>query len=339
VTAAEWTSLIEHALWPAVVLVLGIVLRRPIAAFFGAIAGRITKVSVMSVSVELAVARPADPPWRGFGGDDVRGLVVAQQVNDSYFMTLREALRAPGSAEYLVVDLHDDGDEWLTSRLYLFSYLLGRMKGVRAVVFVATRGDVGRSFLAVASVDAVMTALAAAQPWLRGARLEAEAANVGRQPNPSMPPMPVAPGAAPPTVPPDVDEWWAGVRSGSIPGDPLLVAQQFLAWVQWQPPVPTADPESGWLRLPDRPGTPTTWEHAAWLRSSDLTDGLLRGAVQPESFVVDDRSWTDEQRVRAVVDAPGEFVALVTPSRRFDRLVDRRSLLIHVGETCGTAAS
>jgi hypothetical protein len=42
-TAEEWTSLVEHALWPAVVLVLGLVLRKPIGAFLGALAGRVTK--------------------------------------------------------------------------------------------------------------------------------------------------------------------------------------------------------------------------------------------------------------------------------------------------------
>lgn len=58
----------------------------------------------------------------------VRRLVVAQQVSDSYFQTLREALRTPGSAEYFVIDMRSGGEEWLTSRLYLFSYLLGRLK-------------------------------------------------------------------------------------------------------------------------------------------------------------------------------------------------------------------
>jgi hypothetical protein len=88
-TAENWTGLAEQALWPAVVLMLGLVLRKPMAAFLNGLADWVTKVSVMSVSIELAVAQSADPPWRGIGGDAVRGLVVAQQVNDSYFSTLR----------------------------------------------------------------------------------------------------------------------------------------------------------------------------------------------------------------------------------------------------------
>jgi hypothetical protein len=337
-TAEQWISLIEQALWPAVVVVLTFVLRQPVGAFFGALAGRVTKLSVASVSVELALAQPAEPPWQGVGGDDVRGLVVAQQVNDSYFHTLREALAAPGSADYFVVDLRSGGDQWLTSRLYLFSYLLGRLKGIRAVVFVATRGDVARSFLAVASVEAVLRALATAQPWLRGARLEAEADFIGRLPNPTMPTVDPVTGAPAPSVPADVDEWWAGVRSGTAYTDPLQVAQKFLERVQWQQPPGVADPDGVWLRLPDQPVRPRTWEHATWLQPSDLTDGVLRDTVQPDCYVIDDRLWTAEESVRAVAAAPGEFVALLSPSRRFGRLVDRRSLLETLGETYARSA-
>jgi hypothetical protein len=338
-TSEQWTSLVEHALWPAVVVTLGLVLRKPIAAFLGALAGRVTKVSVMSVSVELAVARPADPPWRGVGGDDVRGLVVAQQVNDSYFLTLREALRASGSADYFVVDLRNDGDEWLTSRLYVFSYLLGRLKGIRAVVFVATRGDVAGSFLAVGRVDRIMRTLAMAQPWLREARLEAEANQVGRLPNPATAPPAPVPAAPTLSVPADVDEWWEGVRAGTIYADPLQVAQQFLSRMQWEQPPGMMDPDSSWLRLPDQPGRPTTWEHAAWVRSADVIDGFMRDSVEPDWWIIDDRSWTAEERVRSVAAAPGDFVALLRPTRRFDRLIDRRSLLTTLGESCATSAT
>lgn len=331
VSSEDWVSLVGQALWPSVVLVLGLVLRKPIAGFLGSLSGRITKVSVMSVSVELAEARPADPPWRGVDGDDVRGLVVAQQVNDSYFQTLREALGSPGSADYMIVDLRSDGDEWLTTRLYLFAYILSRLKQVRAVVFVATRGDVAVSFLAVAPVDGVMQALASAQPWLREARMVVEGNVIGRLPDPPPPPpVPLAADAAP--VPLDPDDWWACVRRGTVYGDPLLVAQQFLERVQSQQAPPSTDDESEWLRLPDKPGQPPTWEHATWLRSSDLTDGLLRDAVDPRCYVVDDPSWTADERTAAVARSAGDFVALLAPSRRFDRLIDRRELLQTLGD-------
>jgi hypothetical protein len=59
------------------------------------------------------------------------------------------------------------------------------------------------------------------------------------------------------------------------------------------------------------PGQPPTWEHATWLRASDLTDGMLTDVVRPER-VADDPTWSAEQHVRAVVAAGCDNVALVT---------------------------
>jgi hypothetical protein len=57
----------------------------------------------------------------------------------------------PEQRTFFVVNLNSDSQkERLTSRLYLFTYVLSRMKGVRSIVFTASRGDVARSFLGVA---------------------------------------------------------------------------------------------------------------------------------------------------------------------------------------------
>lgn len=351
VTEASWVSLVEHVIWPVTVLVLVLALRRQIGEFLSTVGGRIKQVSVMSVTIELAVATEMVPSWRGTGGEDVRGLVAAQDVNDAYFDTLRQSLWSPGTADFFVVDLKSDGQkEWLTSRLYLFTYMLSRMKGVRSIVFTATRGDMGRSFLGVARTEELLNALAAAEPWLRLARLQVEA---GRPPvliessQPTSPAVPVAPPAvpvAPPANAPvlqDIDEWWRSMRANLLPTDPLHLSKQFLEHIQWVQPVGAADPEAGWLQLPDAPGQVpdapgqvNAWEHATWITASDLTDGLLRDAVQPDSYVLDDRSWSADGRVRAVARAPGDFIAVLGPSRRFQRLIDRRSLL----EALGAAA-
>ena len=57
--------------------------------------------------------------------------------------------------------------------------------------------------------------------------------------------------------------------------------------------------------------------------------------VQPDGYVLDDRSWSAEERVRSIARARGDFVALLGPGRRFEHLVDRRSLL----EALGTATA
>lgn len=337
-TLSIWVSLVEHTIWPVIVLVLVLVLRSQIGDFLYGIGGRITQVSVMSVTIDLAVATEANPPWQGVGGEDVRGLVAAQQVNDSYFDTLRQSLAIPGAADFFVVDLKSDGrKEWLTSRLYLFTYVLSRMKGVRVIVFTATRGDVARSFLGVARTEEILRALAAAEPWLRLARMQVEAQQVGPLPTSALLPKQPDPSASisgPPnaTIPLDIEEWWRIAGANPFQANPLHVPQQFLTRVQWiqDPNVP--DPQAEWLRLPDNPGQPKVWEHASWVTPSYLTDGMLRDVIQPGSYLLDDSSWSADQRVKAVTRTQGDFVALLGPDRRFERLVDRRSLLEELGK-------
>ena len=129
-----------------------------------------------------------------------------------------------------MVDLKSDGHHaWLTSRLYLFTYVLSRMKGVRSVMFTATRGDMSRSFVGVATTGDLMRALAAAEPWFRLAMWQVEAHQVGwltTLAQPSQPPLPAAPAApaADPWVPPDVDDWWQAMRTNPTLADPLHIA-------------------------------------------------------------------------------------------------------------------
>ena len=122
------------------------------------------------------------------------------------------------------------------------------------------------------------------------------------------------------------------MRANPLQADPLSISQQFLTLVQRVQPVGTPDPEGDWLQLPDIPGQDKTWEHATWIKASDLTDGMLRGAVQTDGYVLDDHSWSADERVRAVARTQGDFVALLGPGRRFERLVDRQSLLGELGK-------
>jgi hypothetical protein len=340
-TSSDWVEVVGHLAWPVTILVLGVVLRRQIGEFLGAIAGRITGVSVFAVSLELAVATEASPPWQSRHADaDVRGLVIAQDVNDSYFDSLRQTLMAPGSADFMVVDLKSDGrQEWLTSRLYLFTYLLSRLKGVKAVVFVATRGDAGRTFLGIVNAAELVRALGRHDPRLRLARLQTEAEQVGWLVDDRVP-RTADLSRVPPTVeaavPLDLDQWWSEVAAGtaSVYVDPLYVAQRFLSRMQWEPVTPLPpDVPAGWLQLPETPGRAVTWERASWVTVSDLTDGFLAAVVRPDDWLIDDSGWSSSDRVRAVAAARGELVALLSPSRRFERLVDRSALLEELGKS------
>lgn len=98
----------------------------------------------------------------------MRRLVIAKDVNDSYFDSLRHSLLAPGSADFMVVDLKNDGrQERTTSRLSLFAYLLSRPKRVKAAVFVATRGDTGRTCLGIVPVAELVQVLGFLAPVVR----------------------------------------------------------------------------------------------------------------------------------------------------------------------------
>ena len=55
--------------------------------------------------------------------------------------------------------------------------------------------------------------------------------------------------------------------------------------------------------------------------------------------MIDDASWTADERTAAVARTPGDFVALITPSRRLDRLIDRSALLATLGETYAARTS
>jgi hypothetical protein len=364
-TGSDWVSLLGVIVWPLSVLVAVLVLRRPIGDLFRGVGDRITSVSVASVSIELAV--PVDPPWVGMQGADARGLVAASEVNDSYFDSLRQSLWSSERADYFVVDLKSSGSsQWLTSRLYLFTWVLSRMKGIRAVVFVATRGDVARSFVGVAAANRLTLALEDSEPWLRLARWEAETEQLvkplppnrselrrwqqppgaaDKQPDPHprcaccLQQLPAAQiTSTQPSPPLDVEEWWriAASATGWRPEDPLAMASSFARAIQWSQPSGAPDPAAGWLRLPpstDNPAADPIWEHTRWVTLPELIDGALRDVIVPDSSVTNNRSWSKQDRAIEIARAGDDFVALITSAGRFETLVDRHALLQSIGMT------
>jgi hypothetical protein len=83
-------------------------------------------LSVYEVSIELAAVPELSSTWEA-GPADVRQLTPAT-VFDSYSQSLFQELLQPGQADYAVVDL-GDGRKWLTSRLFIFALVLGRVRG------------------------------------------------------------------------------------------------------------------------------------------------------------------------------------------------------------------
>lgn len=97
-----------------------------------------------------------------------------QITNDSAKRTLLRMLREPGLREYSVINL-GEGDEWISSRLFVFSIMLQRMKGIQCIVFLDGSPP---KFLGLASPEHVRWSLAQDQPWLEQAYANAYATNI-----------------------------------------------------------------------------------------------------------------------------------------------------------------
>ena len=95
------------------------------------------------------------------------------EVFSSLGPELIRLIQDPSPAGYAVVDL-GAGRQWLTSRLFIFAELLGRMRGLRSFVFLRT-DDSPRRFIGTASPPEVRWTLAADYPWLEAAFAKAYA--------------------------------------------------------------------------------------------------------------------------------------------------------------------
>src|SRR5579863_9497511 len=104
------------AMWGFLVLIVLIVLREPIAKFLSSVGGRLSKISVAGIELELATAPNAElsKDASSFGGMDPQ-----QLANSSTSQTLVDALYGPIIPDsYAVIDL-GIGKSWLTSRLFI----------------------------------------------------------------------------------------------------------------------------------------------------------------------------------------------------------------------------
>src|SRR5438309_7526446 len=298
--------------WPLVALMALIALRKPLAAMLGDVGKRATKFSVWQFAVELSTVPELAPAWNVPYAGDVRQLTNAA-VFDSATTTLFEQLASTGASDYITVDL-GSGDQWLTSRLYIFAVMLRRLRGLRCIVFTATVGEVRGSFVGWAEPTDVRWMLAMKYPWFETAYAHALA-----------------------TVEPGI----MSHEGGMVNYVANRVVREFLAQIQaLGPAVPepsanlvpaasqagSAAAPADWISLPRAsPAEPQGMEHAAW-----ITARLLEQVIGPrdtDNAFADSPDITPEKRAQAIARREGPFVALVNPTGRFKGLVDRQALL------------
>ena len=246
----DFAKVIGAVAWPLVVLTIFVMYRDKIPAIFEALAGRVTKLKFAGINLDLASAKSFSPTWTT-GAFDLRQEASAGQINDSTAGTFVSQLNQPTTGESAELDL-GEGNEWLTSRLYIMAILFARMKGVRAFVFLEKSGGARKRFACWAEAEKIRWALAKRYEWLERACAEAYAQIVGQRQA---------------FV---VDNCGAlGSNWGPNPNVAIQLLRDYLQRIQ-SPPQPVTGAEE-WINLGSTPGTQ---EHAAWLDSALLEDLL-----------------------------------------------------------------
>jgi hypothetical protein len=334
-TTLDIAALVAAVAMPAVLLIALAWFREPLAAALRELPKRIESISFAGISVKLAEAKEGalvGPAARV----DLRNAGTPQDVIDATAHSFYEQVSDPARIDYAVVDL-DAGMSWLSSRLYILSVILRRMRGMRSLVFVATIGSTRRRFVGVCSSDIVRWRLASRWPRLESALAMAELQTWGHPyqalPAPPAGPPPIAlPVVVPgndqlPQIPPMSGQVRVVNDEGRIERSPspqpaidMLVS--FLAGIQRESAPPG---ETDWSPLPA--ADPPRVELAVWLDPKRL-EGLLGDALDQRSIRLGDfQGWSDDQRARAVFEHAGDWIAITRDDFVFDRLIDRRQFV------------
>jgi len=305
----DWAVIVELTkaiAWPVVILFVLFLFRKQLTELLFQIAHRAQKLSVYEVSVEFATLPELSPSW-SIGSEDVRRL-TSSNIFDSASQTLFQELLKPGKADFAVVDL-GSGKEWLTSRLFIFAFILGTVSGLKAFVFLENAGGVRKKYLGVASPANIQKALITRYPWLEEAYLRA---------------------AAVPFPAPINDQLGVSKFSNQQPmligNEPWRVSnfvQNYINNLQRATDPPEQEKNS-YLPI----GTSGIQERASWIDGEQLErdlEGYLANSCCEDSPDKDQNLLAE-----AILRRKGDFVALVDSDRRFTGLVDRNALLSQV---------
>jgi hypothetical protein len=161
-TLPQITALINAIVWPIVVVVVLVTYRRELPRLVRGLTARLSRVSFAGAAVDLAPASEAAPAVLSAA----RGFIDATATagfQDSA-PALRVITRADAS-DFAKIDL-GSGHSWLTSRLFIFSLILGGTAGVRRLVFLQRSAEGIATFVGVADPLVVAARLATRFPWL-----------------------------------------------------------------------------------------------------------------------------------------------------------------------------
>jgi len=278
-------DLVGHLAWPATVIIACLVFYKPLSR----LVERITKVSAFKVDVEISRLSPALSL-----GATVESLRQVPVTESGIAPIVAGAIQS-GTADYLVVNIGNDGDEWITSRLFLLAAILERNHTVRCLVFL----DGDNHFVGAATARDIRRSI--------GSKfLEYESAFA----------------AAYGSLPGDQTIFRRGLNETLI----NHLSSSFLmhnSVVRTQLPVP----DHGWVML-QHEGAPPIWEFADWVTDANLKE--LLGLHLSTGIVVADIGYVSPKTTRSIVRLSGRFVAFVTSSHVFREICDRYDVLERV---------
>jgi hypothetical protein len=339
--SAPVVALVTALAWPIAAIVMALAFRRPLGDFLGGLAGRVTKLSAFKVELELAaVSSDASSPLL----DDIRSATTPAAISDSS-RTMLEQAQSTLPADFAVINL-GAGAEWITSRLFIASVMLERMRGVQVFVFLENTPGATRRFVAVGSLPQVRWALAQQFPWLEAAWARAY---LSVFPAFSHGSATVPNGAAWLPDPVTLSMTPSPIESSTGALNPYMARQivgQFMTLLQETaapPAAPIANPPSG-AAMAAVPAQLSQMQPSVLLssgtleRATSVTRELLETLLPQEAFDV----WTDVgrdaprmRRTRSVLRRSAPFVALVQGDREFVRLVNRTVLLEEMASSLG----
>jgi hypothetical protein len=292
-----WNVVIEVvrvAIWPTVVLLSLALFREPLGAFFTALGTRASKIGAFNVSIELA-SLPEARPWSGPGLDDLRleNPSTASDSSGSLFTAMADTTHA----DYLMVNL-ENGNAWLTSRLFILASLIPRIRPIKRIVFLSSPAE---KYIGEARPSDVAAVLASNYPWLEKAYVACHVFCMAK------------------TVA-NVTECelvHGNTLMGHLaPNAGAYILSTYLQRVQGKP-EPT-----GWVTFKEYS------EHAEWI-TVELLIQLLGKKLNPYS-VKRDPAADEAAQTRILLRTEADYVAIVDSFDRFQHLIDRYRALDQV---------
>lgn len=309
--AALGVELVKAIAWPVATLIIVGAFRQPLAQFFQGLGSRVQKLSIFKVQFELVPASPS-PITQLI--DRIREPGEGAEMGESS-ARMNEQFNIDAQADYVLFSL-GEGEEWLTSRLYLAVVMMQRMRRVSACVFVEAGATAQPRFVALATVDQLRWAMAFRYPWLEAAWVKAQA---GLYESDYRSPGKINANTSP-------------ISSSTGRMDPHEIerlTRDFVRLSQIEVPPGDAPPAPAeWVSL-----RPPKAERAAWVTRSLLADLLPQTAF--DACAPEMRDEPRGRLTRAVLRRSGAFVALVGNDHHFSSVTNRRALLEEIAATLG----